>query len=320
MGVRGVRGFVAGTVVAAVVAGAGVVGTGTAVAAAPAVTCTSAKAGLAAKLKKDITAALKNRSGTVAVGLYDRKTKTKCELRGGTSYDSASIVKVTVLAALLWDYKKTNRLLTTREASLAKAMITKSDNAATSTFWRQLGTTKIKKFLKAAGMKKTVPGADGYWGLTRVNIKDEQRLLSLITTKNSVLSDGSRAYLMKLMNQVISSQRWGTPAGAPSSTKKYVKNGWLPRAQYGWRVHSIGAFQGGGRDYYMTVLTHGNRNMNYGVATIQAVAKAIHKDLAPGTAAAQRYVPTATPRGAIPAVPEAPGVADVAGGAGVPVG
>lgn len=302
---RGTRRAVVGVVVGALVPVAVVGGgAGTAAAATPQVICASAKAGLAAKLKKDIEAALKNRKGTVAVGLHDRKTKTTCELRGGTSYDSASIVKVTVLAALLWDYKKTDRRLTSHEAKLAKAMITQSDNAATTTFWRQLGTTKIKKFLAAAKMTKTVPGSGGYWGLTRVNIKDEQKLLALITAKNTVLSDNSRAYLLKLMNEVVPSQRWGAPAGAPSSTKIHVKNGWLPRATHGWRVHSLGAFQGGGRDYYLTVLTHGNSNMNYGVATIQAVAKAVHKDLAPSTRATQRYVPTSAPREVIPAVPE----------------
>ncbi|MYY13001.1 hypothetical protein GT204_29965 [Streptomyces sp. SID4919] len=302
---KGIRRAVVGVAVGALVPVVGLSGAGTASAAAtPQVVCTSAKAGLAAKLKKDIGAAIKNRKGTVAIGLHDRKTKTTCELRGGTSYDSASIVKVTVLAALLWDYKKTDRRLTSRETRLAKAMITQSDNAATTTFWRQLGPTKVKKFLAAAKMTKTVPGSGGYWGLTRVNIKDEQRLLALITAKNSVLSDNSRAYILKLMNEVVPSQRWGAPAGAPSSTKIHVKNGWLPRATLGWRVHSLGAFQGGGRDYYLTVLTHGNSNMNYGVATIQAVAKAVHKDLAPSTRATQRYVPTSAPREVIPAVPE----------------
>ncbi|MFJ4814395.1 serine hydrolase [Streptomyces sp. NPDC088801] len=248
-------------------------------AAAPAVTCTSAKAGLAAKLKKDITAALATRKGTVAVGLYDRSTKTTCTLRASSAYDSASIVKVTVLATLLWDAKKTNRYLTDRESTLAKAMITKSDNAATSTLWKQLGMTKIKNFLKAAGMTQTKPGANGYWGLTQITVTDEQKLLKLLTAKNAVLSDNSRAYIVKLMGQVVSSQRWGTPYGVPSGVTVAVKNGWLQRSSNGWRVHSVGAFKGGGHDYVMTVLSHGNSTMNYGIATIQAVAKVIHKDL-----------------------------------------
>ncbi|MGW3988544.1 serine hydrolase [Streptomyces sp. NPDC004830] len=251
-----------------------------AAAAPPAVTCTSAKAGLAAKLTKDITAALATRKGTVAVGLHDRSTNTTCTLRAGSAYDSASVVKVAVLATLLWDAKKTNRYLTDREAGLAKAMITKSDNAATSTLWKQLGMTKIKNFLTAAGMTQTKPGADGYWGLTQITVTDEQKLLKLITGKNAVLSDSSRAYILKLMGQVVSSQRWGTPYGVPSGVTVAVKNGWLQRSSNGWRVHSIGAFKGGGHDYTMTVLTHGNSTMNYGIATIQAVAKVIHRDLA----------------------------------------
>ncbi|MFF6871206.1 serine hydrolase [Streptomyces sp. NPDC012450] len=270
---------------------------------APQVSCTSGKAGLAAKLQKDITAALASRTGTVAIGLRDRTTNTTCTLRATTSYDSASVVKVTVLAALLWDAKKTNRYLTSRESTLATAMITKSDNAATTSLWNQLGVTKVKGFLTAAGMTRTVPGSGGYWGLTQINVTDEQRLLSLISAKNSVLSDNTRAYILKLMKNVVSSQKWGTPAGAPSAVSVHVKNGWLQRATRGWRVHSIGTFQGGGHDYTVSVLTDGNSTMNYGVTTIQAVAKAIHRDLTPTAPAASRYTPTATPQEAYVAVP-----------------
>jgi hypothetical protein len=259
---------------------AGVAGAAPASAAAPAVSCTSAKAALATKLKKDITAAIANRTGTIAVGLYDRSTKTTCTLRSTTHYDSASTVKVTVLATLLWDAKKHNRYLTTTEQSLTKAMITKSDNDATTRLWKQLGLTKIKGFLSAAGMTQTTPGANGYWGLTQIDVHDEQKLLALVTAKNTVLSDNSRAYILKLMGQVISSQRWGTPYGAPSGVSVHVKNGWLQRATHGWRVHSLGTFTGGGHDYQMTVLTQDNSTMSYGINTIQAVAKVVHKDLA----------------------------------------
>ncbi|MFE9019022.1 serine hydrolase [Streptomyces sp. NPDC007808] len=246
----------------------------------PTVSCTSAKAGLADKLKRDITAALANRKGTIAVGLYDRSTNTTCTLRASSAFDSASVVKVTVLATLLWDAKKHDRYLTDREVALAKAMITKSDNDATSKLWKQLGMTKIKGFLAAAGMTQTKPGANGYWGLTQITVTDEQKLLKLITARNSVLSDNSRAYILKLMGQVVSSQRWGTPYGVPSGVTVAVKNGWLQRSTHGWRVHSVGAFKGGGHDYMITVLTHGNSTMNYGITTIQGVAKVIHRDLA----------------------------------------
>ncbi|MFY4723299.1 serine hydrolase [Streptomyces sp. LaBMicrA B280] len=276
---------------------------GPAAATTPAVSCTSGKAGLAAKLTKDITAALANRKSTVAIGLYDRSTKTTCTLRGTTAYDSASTVKVTVLATLLWDAKKHNRYLTSTETSLATAMITQSDNDATSKLWKQLGLTKIKGFLAAAKMTKTVPGSGGYWGLTQENVADEQKLLQLVTAKNSVLSDNSRSYIQKLMGQVVSDQRWGTPAGAPSTVSVHVKNGWLQRSTHGWRVHSLGTFNGAGHDYMMSVLTQDDSTMDYGVTTIQNVAKAIHKDLVPTTAKTARYVPTTRPDEAFVATP-----------------
>ncbi|MER8028417.1 serine hydrolase [Streptomyces bauhiniae] len=271
--------------------------------AATAVTCTSAKAGLAAKLSKDIGAALAKRKGSVALGVYEAGTKTTCTLRAGSAYDSASTVKVTVLATLLWDAKKHNRYLTGTETSLATAMITKSDNTATSKLWKQLGATKVKGFLKAAGMTKTTPGANGYWGLTQINVTDEQKLLKLVTAKNAVLSDNSRAYILKLMGKVVSSQRWGTPAGAPSTVAVHVKNGWLQRSTHGWRVHSLGTFNGGGHDYTITVLTQDNSTMDYGVTTIQNIAKVIHKDLVPTASKSAVYVPTSTPREAFVATP-----------------
>ncbi|WP_406494291.1 class A beta-lactamase-related serine hydrolase [Streptomyces sp. NBC_00846] len=283
-------------------------GAAPAAAATPTVSCTSGKAGLAAKLSKDIAAAIEGRKSTTAVALYDRTTRTNCSLRATTRYDSASVVKATVLAALLWDNKKHNRYLTQREINLATAMITKSDNNATTSLWKQLGVTKVKAFLKAAGMTHTVPGSGGYWGLTQITAQDELRLLTLLTAKNSVLSDNARAYELGLMRKVISSQRWGTPAGAPSGVTVQVKNGWLPRATHGWRVHSIGAFTGKGHDYAITVLTQDNKTMNDGINTIQAVARAVHKDLNPAVATHSTIAPPAAPQEAVPAVPEAPAV------------
>ncbi|MFJ1574734.1 serine hydrolase [Streptomyces sp. NPDC088147] len=255
-------------------------GTVPAAAAAPAVTCTSDKAGLGAELTRDITASLKGRKSTTALAVHDRTTGTRCALHATQQYDSASVVKVTVLATLLWDARKTHRKLTGRETDLATAMITRSDNASTSTLWKQLGPTKVKGFLKAAGMTGTVPGAKGSWGLTQITAQDERRLLSLITGENTVLGAASRAFILDRMGKVVTSQRWGVPAGAPATATVQLKNGWLQRSTHGWRVHSIGAFTGKGHDYTITVLTYDDKTMNDGINTIQAVARAVHKDLA----------------------------------------
>lgn len=277
-----------------------------AAAATPTVTCTSGKAGLATKLAADITAALKGRASTTAVSVRDNTTNTTCGLRSGDRYDSASVVKVTVLTTLLWDAQKTGRQLSTREQTLATNMITKSDNAATTALWNQLGTTKVKNFLAAANMTRTIPGADGYWGLTQISAGDERLLMNLLALKNTVLTDASRGYTLGLMYKVVSSQRWGVSAGAPSTARVQIKNGWLSRATHGWRVHSVGAFTSGGHSYTISVLTHDNSSMQYGVDTIQRVARAVHKDLAPAatTSTAEVFTPPVVPYEALPDTPE----------------
>ena len=66
------------------------------------------------------------------------------------------------------------------------------------------------------------------------------------------------------MAQVISSQRWGVPAGAPHSATVHVKNGWLPRATHGWRINSIGGFTWPGRWYSIVVLSPTTRAWSTG--------------------------------------------------------
>ncbi|MEV0372038.1 serine hydrolase [Streptomyces sp. NPDC050636] len=247
------------------------------------VVCTSEKPGLAPELSRDIARALHGRKGTPALAFYDRRTKTTCDFKSGLSFDSASVVKVTVLGALLRQAEEAHRKLTPQEARWTTAMITKSDNDATSALWREIGPTGIKHFLALAGMRHTVPGADGAWGLTQITAGDQLKLMRLLTEgnagKHAVLTPAARAYALDLMKRVVPDQRWGVPAGAPAPESVRVKNGWLPRATNGWRVHSVGAFTGGGRDYGMVVLSHGNRTMDYGVDTVEAAARVIHRDL-----------------------------------------
>lgn len=74
-------------------------------------------------------------------------------------------------------------------------------------------------------MTQTVLGPGGYWGLTRITAHDEDLLLRLLLTKNQVLDLASRRYALSLMAQVIGSQRWGVPAGAPARLTIHRANG-----------------------------------------------------------------------------------------------
>jgi hypothetical protein len=99
----------------------------------------------------------------------------------------------------------------------------------------------------------------------------------------AVISLASRRYALGLMAQVIPSQRWGVPAGAPARLTVRVKNGWLPLEPHGWRVNSIGSFTGRRGGYSIVVLTQNNPTMAYGIQTIEGIARAVNRDLNPRT-------------------------------------
>jgi beta-lactamase class A len=234
---------------------------------------------LAAQLSADLQGALRGRSGQYGVTVYDTVTRVSCRTDSERHFDSASIVKAIILAALLRWHQETGTPLSTWEQDEATLMITQSDNDAATSLWDEVGMSRLQHFLNLAKMNETQLGQDGYWGLTQVTAHDEMLLLELLTAANSVLSASSRAYQLGLMAQVIPSQRWGTPAGAPSDVTVSVKNGWLPDDDTGWDINSIGAFTGKDKNYLIAVLTDYNPSEQYGIDTIEGVARPVHRDL-----------------------------------------
>lgn len=250
------------------------------------VSCSSAAhPRLAARMATDIRAALRYRLSTVALRVEDRSKQLACSLNTRTHFDSASVVKVIILGTLLRMAETQHRQLTRHEVALATAMITESDNNAASALWAEVGRGRLQYFLGRASMTETQLGPGGYWGLTLITAHDEALLMNLLMYPNTVLTSASRTFALNLMARVIPSQRWGVPAGAPADLTVHVKNGWLPLATHGWRIHSIGCFTGHHRGYIIVVLTQDNPTMQYGINTIQAAAKVIHGQLnPPGTA------------------------------------
>ncbi|MCZ7459042.1 serine hydrolase [Streptomyces sp. WMMC940] len=262
-----------------------------------AVECSSGKPKLAETLVRHMVNSLERRSSRVSIALYDRTSRTSCTYRADVHYDSASTVKPIVLGALLLA-KGTD--LSRKERSLAREMIVNSDNDATYALWDLLGEAKIQDFLDEAGLEDTDLNDAGFMGLTQITAREQVKLLQLLTGEDeSVLSSRERAYVLRLMREVQEDQRWGTPAGAPSDAVVQVKNGWLQRSEDGvrsswdrgdWKVHSMSAITGSSYDYGLVILTENNRvpegaspevGCDYGMETIERLARAIHRDLYP---------------------------------------
>jgi hypothetical protein len=244
-------------------------------------TAPAARRALAAQLSADIGKGLRGRNGVHAVSVYDRVTGVYCVYNGSKHFDSASIVKAIIMAALLRWHQETKTPLSAWEKSEATLMITQSDNDAATDLWDELGMGNLQHFLNLADMGETQLGQDGEWGLTQVTAHDEMLLLKVLTAPNSVLDAYSRSYQLGLMAHVTSWEAWGVTAGTPSGVTWHVKNGWLPDAT-GWHINSIGTFSGHGKDYMIAVLSD-NTDMNddeqYGINTIEDVARLVQHDL-----------------------------------------
>src|SRR5262249_19082170 len=205
-----------------------------------------------------------------------------CRFHATSHFDSASVVKVMILAALLRKAQNQHRSLTRTERALAWAMITRSDNNAASALWADTGRTSLRRFMPRAGMTHTVLDPGGGGGPTRDPGDGGARVLVVVAKANRVLSTSSRNYVLSLMAHVTPSQRWGVPAGAPRRLVVHVKNGWLPLAPFGWRINSIGGFTGDGQRDSIVGLTQDNPALDHRVDTVETIPPAGHRAPNPG--------------------------------------
>ncbi|MFD6438174.1 serine hydrolase [Streptomyces venezuelae] len=199
-----------------------------------------------------------------------------------------------MMEAALRRAQEWSRNLTAWERRRIRPMITTSDNNAAGRLWNDLGHPYLNRFLRRANTTSTTLGPYGRWGLTRTTAADQMRLLGVLSGARharDVLKERARAYGLRQMADVRRDQRWGVPAGMPRGVRAHLKNGWLPRATLGWRVHSVGVFKGDGRTYRIVVLSHGNPTMAYGVRTVERIAQAVHRGLNKGRGPGQGLTP-----------------------------
>ncbi|MFF4801970.1 serine hydrolase [Streptomyces sp. NPDC001351] len=194
---------------------------------------------------------------------------------GDGAFDTASIVKVDILAALLLQAQDAGRHLTASEKSYATTMIENSDNTAASELWRAIGEAEgLDAANERLGLTDTEGGDGMLWGLTQTTATDQLTLLQQVFGDDSKLSESSQTYLQGLMGRIEADQHWGVSAAADGSAWA-LKNGWLPRSTTGlWDVNSIGRVTVDGRDHLVAVLSKGNSTQAKGISLVESVAKA----------------------------------------------
>ncbi|MEV7286555.1 serine hydrolase [Streptomyces sp. NPDC093252] len=211
----------------------------------------------------------------VSVAVLDLASGDGAVYGGGTAFDTASIVKVDILAALLLQAQDAGRELTATEKSQATAMIEYSDNASASALWEVIGGAEgLDAANERFGLTGTRGGADGSWGLTQTTSADQITLLEQVFGNDSLLDSEARAYVRGLMGGIAAGQHWGVSAVA-DGTAWELKNGWLPRTATGlWDINSIGRVTVDGREFLVAALSDGNVSQKTGITLVEAAAQA----------------------------------------------
>ncbi|MBT2506017.1 serine hydrolase [Streptomyces sp. ISL-98] len=208
---------------------------------------------------------------SVSVGVLDLESGDAAAY-GKDAYDTASIVKVDILAALLLRAQDAGRVLTAQEQTHARNMIVNSDNTSATALWNAIGGSGGLDAANARlGLTSTQGGHGERWGLTQTTAKDQLALLKAVFGEESELGEGSRTYVQGLMKRIAAGQDWGVSAAGGGWA---LKNGWLPRSATGlWDINSIGRVTVEGRVWLVAVLSDGHTTKEAGIALVEDVAR-----------------------------------------------
>ncbi len=217
-----------------------------------------------------------------AVTVENHRTGEIYHYNAETRFETASIVKVQILATLILQAQQAGRSLTTQERSLAKTMIVNSDNDSATALWQKIGKGRgLQAAEGALGMTETVPDPDGYWGLTMTTTGDQARLLDAVANPSGPLGSAGDTDLLQLMRGVAAGQDWGISAAARSGETVALKDGWLAgTGNGGWTINSVGRVADSDTDATLTVLSRGNTTMDEGVKLVETIAQATRQYLA----------------------------------------
>ncbi|SEB84327.1 serine hydrolase [Streptomyces sp. PAN_FS17] len=219
----------------------------------------------------------------VAVVDLDSADEEVASYRANEPFDTASISKLGILAALLLKAQDEDRALTASEREDAEAMIRTSDNHAANTLWQTIGEADgLDTAHHRLGLKATKGGPGTSWGLTQTTAHDQIQLLRTIFAPGPMtsrppkgLAPASRAYIRRLMSQITDDQDWGISAARSPGSRWALKNGWNQRTTTGlWIINSVGHITVHSHHYLISVLSSGTPTLKPGITLIERTARA----------------------------------------------
>ncbi|WP_281260430.1 transglycosylase domain-containing protein [Pseudosporangium ferrugineum] len=211
--------------------------------------------------------------GEFTVSVVDRRTGKRYDYRGDARLESASVIKVELLAALLLRAQDEGRTLTATEKGRVAKMIKASDNGTAKKVYHSIGgPAGLQEACERLGLRDTEP--DEQFGLTRTTARDQTRMMLALAEAGSPLTERSRTAALQLMSSVNADQNWGISAASLDGERVALKNGWLARSAENnrWIINSTGRITGDKTDVAVSVLSHGHRGQQTGIEVVEHVA------------------------------------------------
>jgi hypothetical protein len=178
---------------------------------------------------------------------------------------TASVVKAMLLVA----YLRSHPTLSSWAISTLTSMIHISDNSAATAIYRVVGDSGLRSVAKAAGMQNF--SVSESWGYAELTAADQARFFLHM---DSYIPVQHRTFARYLLSHIASYESWGIPAVArPAGWTVFFKGGWRGTVR-GQLVHQIARLERTGHQpFSIAVMTDGDPNMSYGIATISGVTE-----------------------------------------------
>ncbi len=236
---------------------------------------------------KPVTAAAED-GAEVSVAVLDIASGDSATYGDGT-FDTASIVKVDILAALLLQAQDEGRSLTAQEKRYATSMIEVSDNASASALWTAIGKAEG---LAVANKRFGLTGHRGRHGHAvgpdpdhggrsthpaPAGVRGEGRRRGGLAAQRGVPDVSPGPDGLDSRGPGLGSVGRGFRGATSTADRRFaLKNGWLPRTATGlWDINSIGRVTAAdGREFLVAVVSNGNTTKAKGISLVESAARA----------------------------------------------
>jgi hypothetical protein len=214
------------------------------------------------------------RLGDVSFALVDATGRLH-GYRSSAEVPTASLLKAMLLVGYLRMPSVRERGLTSREKSLLRPMIRRSDNAPVGVILPLVGAERLYRLARLAGMTR-FRLAWPVWGLSQTTARDQARFFYRL---DAYVPRRHRAYALRLLRTIVASQRWGVGRIEHPGWRLYFKGGW--GSGTGLVDHQSALMTTRGARVALGMTTRFNPDHAYGKATLRAIARRLLGRLRP---------------------------------------